>query len=379
MMWPLRLLVAGGVTGGHLFPGIATADAVRERVPDARVLFVSTGRPLEAAALDRAGYPLRTVPFGGVKGLGAGGALRTGGRLPLALSRALRIVREFQPHIVLGVGGYASVPGVLAGRMAGALTLLHEQNVHPGVATRLLAKSAHRIYTSFPEAPGLSAGRVRVVGNPVRAEVRAAAGAPLPDGPFTVLVVGGSQGARGINRAVAAALPDLVVAGIRLVHQTGEADYPMAAAAFEAAGADGEVRPFFGDMARRYRACHLLVSRSGASTVAEITVVGRGALLVPFPYAADDHQTANARALAAAGAAVLIPEGELDGLTLARTLIDFAGRPDRVVAMARAARGRGNPDAAPRMAADALALLHRNPNLASGRRFRRGPRTAGNR
>jgi UDP-N-acetylglucosamine--N-acetylmuramyl-(pentapeptide) pyrophosphoryl-undecaprenol N-acetylglucosamine transferase len=372
-------MVAGGVTGGHLFPGVAAADAVRERVPDARALFVSTGRPLEAAALARAGYPLRTIPFGGVKGMGAGGALRTGGRFPPALARALRIAREFRPHIVLGVGGYASVPGVLAGRMAGALTLLHEQNVHPGVATRLLARIAHRIYTSFPEAPGLPPGRVRTVGNPVRAEIRAAAGASLPDGPFTVLVVGGSQGARGINRAVGAALPDLVAAGIRLVHQTGEADYPMAAAAFEAAGADGEVRPFFGDMARRYRACHLVVSRSGASTAAEITVVGRGAVLVPFPHAADDHQTANARALAAAGAAALIPERELDGPTLARTLIDYAGRPDRVGAMARAARSRGNPDAAPRMAADALALLHRAPNSASGRPLRRGPGGSWNR
>jgi UDP-N-acetylglucosamine:LPS N-acetylglucosamine transferase len=233
---PVRLLVAGGVTGGHLFPGIAAADALRDRIPDARVLFVSTGRPLERAALARAGYPLRVVPFGGIKGRGFGGAMRTLAGLPLALFRALRIVREFEPDIVLGLGGYASVPGVLAARPGGALAVLHEQNVRPGAANRLLARVAHRIYTAFPEVRGLPADRVRFVGNPVRAAIRDAAGAPLPEGPFAVLVVGGSQGARGINRAVAEALPALVRAGIRLMHQTGEADFSAMEAAFRAAG-----------------------------------------------------------------------------------------------------------------------------------------------
>jgi UDP-N-acetylglucosamine--N-acetylmuramyl-(pentapeptide) pyrophosphoryl-undecaprenol N-acetylglucosamine transferase len=218
---------------------------------------------------------------------------------------------------------------------------------------------AHRIYTAFPEVRGLPADRVRFVGNPVRAAIRDAAGAPLPEGPFAVLVVGGSQGARGINRAVAEALPALVRAGIRLMHQTGEADFSAMEAAFRAAGASGEVRPFFADMARRYRACHLVLSRSGASTAAEIAAVGRGAVLVPFPFAADDHQTANARALVAAGAAETIPESALDGDALARILVRLADRPAQVAAMARAARTLGRPDAASRMVADILALSER--------------------
>ncbi|MFP4032692.1 MAG: undecaprenyldiphospho-muramoylpentapeptide beta-N-acetylglucosaminyltransferase [Desulfococcaceae bacterium] len=352
----IRLLVAGGVTGGHLFPGIAFADALRERVPNAEVRFLSTGRSLEVQALARAGYPLDAVAFGGVKGLGARGSLRTVGRLPLALTRARRIVNRFKPDLVLGVGGYASVPGVLAGRLGGALTLLHEQNVHPGLATRLLAPLAHRIYTAFDRAPGLPAKRVRPMGNPVRSAIRRVAGAPLPEGPFTLLVAGGSQGARGVNRAVAEALPALTRAGIRVIHQTGETDFPRVQAAFEAAGAVGEVRPFFGDMARRYQDAHLLVCRSGASTVAEITVVGRGALLVPFPHAADDHQTANARALADAGAGVLVPEATLDGPGLARRVLDLAGDSERLAVMARAAKRLGRPDAAPRMVADVLAM-----------------------
>jgi UDP-N-acetylglucosamine--N-acetylmuramyl-(pentapeptide) pyrophosphoryl-undecaprenol N-acetylglucosamine transferase len=355
----IRLLVAGGVTGGHLFPGIAFADALRERVPNAEVRFLSTGRPLEVRALFRAGYPLETVAFGGVKGLGARGALRSGGRFPVAVARAWRIARDFRPHLVLGVGGYASVPGVLAGRLSGALTLLHEQNVQPGMATRLLAPLAHRIYTAFEPTPGLPPGRTRPMGNPVRAAIRNAAGSPLPEGPFTLLVVGGSQGARGINRAVIAIYPALARAGVRIFHQTGPADFAEAEVAFEAAGVSGEVRPFFGDMARRYRACHLLVCRSGASTAAEIAVVGRGAILVPFPHAADDHQTANARILAESGAGMLVPEATLDGPGLARRVLDLADDPERVAEMARAARRLGRPDAAPQMVEDGLGLLTR--------------------
>lgn len=373
MSAPIKLLVAGGVTGGHLFPGIAFADALRERVPAAEVRFLSTGRPLEVQALARAGYPLDAVAFGGVKGLGARGALRTVGRLPIALAQARRYANRFGPDLVLGVGGYASVPGVLAGRLGGALTLLHEQNVHPGLATKLLAPLARRIYTTFDQAPGLPAARVRPMGNPVRSAIRQAAGASLPDGPFTLLVVGGSQGARGINRAVVEALPALTRAGIRLVHQTGEADFPQVQAAFGAAGAAGEVQPFFGDMARRYREAHLLVCRSGASTVAEITVVGRGALLVPFSHAADDHQTANARTLAEAGAGVLLPEAVLDGHDLARRVLELAENPDRVVAMAAAAGRLGRPDAAARMAADALDLLARRSSQTAGETFFSSP------
>jgi UDP-N-acetylglucosamine--N-acetylmuramyl-(pentapeptide) pyrophosphoryl-undecaprenol N-acetylglucosamine transferase len=370
---PIRLLVAGGVTGGHLFPGVAFADALRERVPGAEVRFLGTGRPLEVQALSRAGYPLDAVAFGGVKGLGARGALRAAGQFPLALTHARRHVNLFKPHLVLGVGGYASVPGVLAGRLSGALTLLHEQNVHPGLATRLLAPLAHRIYTTFDQAPGLPAERVRPMGNPVRSAIRQAAGASLPAGPFTLLVAGGSQGARGINRAVVDALPALARAGIRVIHQTGETDFPRVQAAFQAAGAAGEVHPFLGDMARRYRDAHLLVCRSGASTVAEITVVGRGALLVPFPHAADDHQTANAQTLAKAGAGELLPESELTGSDLARRVLGLADNPDRVAAMAAAARGLGRPDAAARMAADALDLLARRPRRPAGVPFFSSP------
>ncbi|MBF0137054.1 MAG: undecaprenyldiphospho-muramoylpentapeptide beta-N-acetylglucosaminyltransferase [Magnetococcales bacterium] len=305
-----RLLIAGGGTGGHLFPAMAVADAWQE-VTGGEVLFVGTPWGLESRLLPREGRRLATLRVGRLKGGGILRRLHTLAGLAPALWGAWAILREFQPHVVLGVGGYASAPAVVAARLLGLPAVLHEQNALPGLANRLLGRLAHTICVSFPQAASLFPGRkVLSTGNPVRGSLVQAAGTPRissPGDPLQVLIFGGSQGAQVFTDVVPAALAALAKPGnhvpIRVQHQVREADVTTVETFYRQAGIPAICAPFFQDMAGAYAAADLVIARAGATTLAELMIMGKPALLIPYPFAADDHQTANARALVEAGGA----------------------------------------------------------------------------
>jgi UDP-N-acetylglucosamine--N-acetylmuramyl-(pentapeptide) pyrophosphoryl-undecaprenol N-acetylglucosamine transferase len=352
----MRMVVAGGGTGGHLFPGLAVAECAAGA--DARsVLFIGSAYGIEARVIPRTRFAFRPIPIRGLRGRGWRGALQMAAQLPVAVARAWRTLGEFGADVVVGVGGYASVPVVLAAWLRRIPAVLLEQNAHPGLANRALARLARRVCTTFAEANRyFPPGKVVLTGNPVR---QFATPAPAPRSGFTLLVFGGSQGAHRLNEAMAdaaaalrAAVPDLHV-----IHQTGPADRATVAARYASAGLAADVREFLDDMGAAYHAADLVVCRSGATTVAELTMLGKPAILVPYPFAADDHQRANAAVLAERGAAILILDGALDGAGLAETIIGLARERARLTAMGEAARQLAVPDAAARVVATCQAVV----------------------
>lgn len=357
----MRTIIAGGGTGGHVFPGIALAAALRERGAPEDVLFVGTPRGLEATAAPQAGFRFEAVPARQVRGGGPLRALGGGIALIRAAVSALRLIRRFRPDLVVGVGGYAAAPVVVAAWLGRVPIVLLEQNVIPGATNRVLGRLARLVCVSFPEtATSFPGARVVCTGNPVRREVVEAAGnrRPAGDGGPTVLVVGGSAGAHRLNVEVVDAISRLStqVPGLRVVHQTGAADADATRSRYAEIGVDAEVEPFFGDMARLYRIADLAVCRAGATTIAELLAVGIPAILVPYPYAADDHQRRNAEAITANGAGMLILDRELTGERLAAALGPLLTDPARREQMARAARVLARPDAG-RLVADECARL----------------------
>lgn len=361
----LSVVIAGGGTGGHLFPGIAVAGEFARRNPHSRVLFVGSGRPLEKEALARAGYPLRTIAIEGIKGRGLWARVRAAIKIPGALFRSAGILSDARADLVIGVGGYAAGPVGLAAWLKGVPLVVCEQNTVPGITNRMLFPMARRIYVSFENTRGnIDPLKKRITGNPVRKQILdAAATAPVAQKKkFTVMVVGGSQGAHAINRAVMDALVHIrQTEKIRIVHQTGAADRESVAAAYLAAGIDGEVKAFFHDMASRYHRADLVVCRAGASTVAELTALGRAALFIPFPFASDNHQEINARALVDGGAAQMVLERDLTGADLARRLDELAGAPGTLAAMAARSGSLGKPDAARAIVDDCYQLVGNKP------------------
>lgn len=354
-----RLMIAGGGTGGHLFPGIAVAEAFMAQNPRNRVVFVSTGNALERAVLSRKGFALERISVEGIKRRGTVRQIRALARLPLAIWQALRLIGRFRPHILLGVGSYAAGPAAVAAWLRGVPIVLHEQNILPGLTNRLTGRMADRIYVSFDQTRGrFSPAKTVVTGNPVRREIlRCALPAPDPKRPFTVAVIGGSQGAHPINRAVADALPHLSRQGLAFVHQTGAADRDEMRQAYQDHGISARVGAFFNDMAAVYRQADLVVCRAGATTVAEVTAVGKAVIFIPYPFAADNHQEFNARSLADAGAAEMILEKTLTGARLAERIKRYAAAPDRLAAMAGRCRDLGRPQAAAAIVADCLGLV----------------------
>ena len=343
------VLVAAGGTGGHLFPGLAVADELRRRDPARRVLFVGTPRGLESRLVPRAGYPLALLPILPLNGVGLLRMLKGLLALPWALLKAAALVLRERPAAVLGVGGYAGGPLVLVAALLGVRTVILEPNARPGFTNRVLRPFVSRAACAWEPAQALFGAKGVLTGNPVRADFAALPGPARPQAPPALLVFGGSQGSRVLNEAMVAALPALP-RELRLVHQTGPAMLEDVRAAYAAAGRTGEVEPFLDDMPRRFAQADVVLCRSGATTCAELAVAGKPAVLVPFAAAADDHQRVNARALEAAGGAVVIEERELPGGRLAATLGELVAQPDRLVAMAAAARRLGRPDAAARVA-----------------------------
>ncbi|MBK6579035.1 MAG: putative lipid II flippase FtsW [Sandaracinaceae bacterium] len=350
-----KIIVAGGGTGGHLFPGIAVIEELRRRDSHVEVLFVGTERGIEARVIPARGERLETMEVTPLKGQNPIALLKSVARLPGALGRATTLVRDFAPDLVLGVGGYASGPLLLAASRLGVPTALLEQNAHVGLTNRLLAGRVGRAYVTFDETvERFGTERARLVGNPVRRDFVSAAQRAVTD-PIgfearatDILVLGGSQGARALNQTIPEALAKagLRDAKVRVVHQTGAAMRDEVEARYRELGVDAEVKSFIDDMARAYANATLIIGRAGATTLAEICAVGRPSVLIPFPFAADDHQGKNAEALEAAGAAICIREEALTADGLAATVRQLLGDAALRRRMSDAARGRGRPDAA---------------------------------
>lgn len=345
-----RLLVAGGGTGGHLFPALAVTRELTRRHPDARILFVTGERRMETRILEHTGHGLVSIHAQALKGRGWKGGLMTLAGLPRGLFQARRIIRAFSPGVVLGVGGYSSGPVCVAAKTLGVPLAIHEQNSIPGLTNRLLSRFADRVFISFEESREKFPCRISVfTGSPVREEILSLSAGVRPSGePLSLLVLGGSQGARDVNTAVAHAMLVLKHRGkvIRVVHQTGEHDYQRVLRIYTEKGLRGVVTPFIDDMAEAYGEADLVVSRAGASTVAELAAMGKPSILIPYPYAADDHQTANAGVLSDAGGALLLPQGDLSASYLA----DLVGRYDEdresLIRMGLRAAMKGRPEAA---------------------------------
>ncbi|MFZ5564056.1 MAG: undecaprenyldiphospho-muramoylpentapeptide beta-N-acetylglucosaminyltransferase [Thermodesulfobacteriota bacterium] len=361
---PVSAIIAGGGTGGHLFPGIAIAESLQDLAPGCRVLFVGTGSAIEARVLPRTGFSHEAIASEGIKGRGAMARVRALAKLVAGIFTAGRLIRRFSPDVVIGMGGYVSAPVVIAARLLGRKVVLCEQNALPGLTNRVLARFADLVCVSHDAAAGrISAGRTLTTGNPVRKDFLKAMGdaRPAPDDgqkKFTVFIVGGSQGAHGINVAVTESLAHLKNRkSFRFVHQTGEADVKMVEAAYKRAGVESQARVFFDDMAARYLDADLVVCRAGATTVAEITCMGKACIFVPFPGAADDHQAFNAEALVADGAAEMILQKDLTGEKLAGRINFYAASPDALSAMAERSRRLGKPDAGRRVAQACLSVV----------------------
>jgi UDP-N-acetylglucosamine--N-acetylmuramyl-(pentapeptide) pyrophosphoryl-undecaprenol N-acetylglucosamine transferase len=355
------VIIAAGGTGGHVFPALALAGALRAEGIETAFVTDRRGCAFEG---ELAGVACYAVRAGGVAGRNVLGMLRSLTNLMLGTWQARGLLRRLKPSLAVGFGGYASVPPLFAAGGLGVPTMIHEANAVLGRANRLLAHRAHMVATAFPDTTRLRPGQdIAHTGNPVRPELVAARdipyAAPAADGPFHLLVIGGSQGARIMGRSLPkalAALPDDARMRLRLTLQCRDEDLREARATLEAAGITAEVETFFHDIAERLAASHLVIARAGASTVAELACVGRPAILIPYPHATDDHQSANAAALADAGGAWAIAESDLRGDSLSEAIAARMADPALADAAAKA-HALGVPDAAAQLAALAKTLM----------------------
>jgi len=350
----LAIVVAGGGTGGHLYPGIAVARELLRRMPGAQVTFAGTARGLEARVVPKEGFELDMIRSAGLKGKSLMSRLRGAALLPMGLADATRIILRRKPDVVMGVGGYSSGPVVLLAALGGIPTMVLEQNAVPGLTNRVLARWVRAAAVTFEETLEHFRGRGFVAGNPVRREFFDVPERPRVEGQTRkarILVLGGSQGARGINLAMVAAAPELARRrpDIELVHQTGERELAQVREAYQRAGVEARIVAFLDAVADEMTAADLIISRAGATALAELAAAGRPAILVPFPAATDDHQRKNARLVADAGGAVVIDESEISGSRLADVAEGLLAEPSKLAVMSRAMRGLARPDAAGRI------------------------------
>lgn len=353
----MRLIMAGGGTGGHLFPGLAVAREFQRRDEVTEILFVGSELGIEKRVLPQEGFRLETLPVKGIKGRGARGVIEALYGVPASFIRALAIIGRFRPELVIGLGGYASGPLVLAGKARRVRCAIMEQNLRPGLTNRILGRIADRIFTAYEESAAyFPRAKVMRTGNPIRwrSAPQAVKGAKL-----SLLVFGGSAGAHRINLAAIDALERLKDLGprLRVVHQTGEADYARIRTAYQSLPFESSVAPFIDKMDEAYAQADLVLCRAGASTVAELALFGKPAILAPYPYAADDHQRWNAEALRKEGAAEMILDRELTGDLLARKIRALFQDAKGLEAMGRAARKLAQPEAAQRIVEECCALV----------------------
>jgi len=360
----MKLLIAGGGTGGHLFPGMAVAEEFLARAPSNEVLFVGTERGIEARAVPAAGYRIELVTAAGIRGKGPFSQLKGAAMMIYGYAQSRRILKEFRPDMVLGVGGYASLPMVLAAKGMQIPRYIHEQNAIPGMTNKLLSRFADRVFITLEEsARFFPKETTQVTGNPLRRQIlnmvakqNPSSIPPLPtegseqgqQGGFRLFVFGGSQGAHAINTAMMTALPHLTdLAGrLEICHQTGENDCPEVRAAYAKSAIAAEVQPFIGDMAAEYHKANLIICRAGATTIAEVTACGKACLFIPFPHAVDDHQRRNAEALLKKQACFMLLERELSGEHLATTIRGLMNDPETLRKTGAAAFGLARLDAA---------------------------------
>jgi UDP-N-acetylglucosamine--N-acetylmuramyl-(pentapeptide) pyrophosphoryl-undecaprenol N-acetylglucosamine transferase len=355
-MKQLRVVIAGGGTGGHLFPGIAIARELLARRPDATVSFAGTARGIESRVVPREGFALDLLRSAGLKGRSPVAAVRGMALLPFSFADAWGIISRRKPDLVIGVGGYSSGPVVLLASLRGIPTLLAEQNAVPGLTNRILSRWVSAAAVTFDSTVSFFGRRGFVAGNPVRpeffSEVLPPEGGSYAEGAShgekaRVLIFGGSQGAHAINVAMVEAAPRLAAdGGVEVTHQTGERDVELVRRAYAGAKLPARVEPFLYAMDREMKQADVIVSRAGSTSIAELTAVGRAAILIPLPTATDDHQTKNAEVLVEAGAAELLAQKDLTGPVLAARILALAGDPARRAAIAGNARRLARPDAA---------------------------------
>jgi UDP-N-acetylglucosamine--N-acetylmuramyl-(pentapeptide) pyrophosphoryl-undecaprenol N-acetylglucosamine transferase len=356
----MRVIIAAGGTGGHLYPGVAIAREFERQLPPSEIIFVGTTRGLETKVLAREGYELVTIRARGIMGKGPMARILGLAVTPLGFAQCVALCRRRRPDLVIGIGGYTSPPLIEAAFVLGIKRALLEPNAYPGVANRVLSPLANLIFVSFAEAvPFFAAAKTRVVGTPIRRafleKIPSTEVTPVPGRGPGLLILGGSQGARTINRAMTAAFPILLQShpDIRVIHQTGERDFEEVSAAYRAilhargsAFVEPEVAPFLFDVPRALKQADLVISRSGATTVAEITACGKPSILIPFPHAIHGHQERNAQVLVKTGAALMMLDQNLSGDVLAQAISALLGDPDRLAEMARQSHSLGRPVAA---------------------------------
>jgi UDP-N-acetylglucosamine--N-acetylmuramyl-(pentapeptide) pyrophosphoryl-undecaprenol N-acetylglucosamine transferase len=356
----MRLLIAGGGTGGHLYPGIAVARELLARVPGSEVTFVGTAQGIEARVLPREGLTLDVIRSAGLKGKSIASVIRGASLLPLSALDAWRVLSRRRPNVVIGLGGYSSAPVVMLGALRGIPTMVMEQNAIPGFSNRRLAALVKAAAVTYEESIPFFGSKAFVSGNPVRSEFFEEAHDQQisPPGAARVLVFGGSQGAHAINMAMVEAAPRLAAAAGRLAitHQTGERDLEMVRDGYRRTGLQARVEPFIYNMDREMKAADIVVARAGATTLAELAAAGRTAILVPLPTATDDHQRKNAEAFVRHGAAVMVEQKQLSGERLADELFALANDPERRRSIAAAARRLARPGAAGAIVDRALEL-----------------------
>jgi len=360
----MRVVIAGGGTGGHVIPALAIAQELRDR-HSAQVIFIGTARGMETKLVPAAGFELRLVRSGQLKRVSLLTRLRTFFDLPIGIFESWRFLLRFRPDVVIGVGGYASGPAMLAAVFSRIPTLVFEPNYVPGFANRVLAPFVSAAAVQFPHT-GRRFRRFHLTGVPVRREFFQVGEVPRPGRP-TLLVFGGSQGARVINRTMLDSLHALWerVPGIHVIHQTGERDYNEARAAYLRPRISAEIHPFIEQMPEAFARADLLVCRSGASTVAEVTAAGKPAIFIPFAQASDDHQLRNAEALARHDAAIVLRESELTPGRLVEAVASLLNDRARLARMGTAAKAIARPNAAAEIAALAVQLAGRERTTAA--------------
>ncbi len=345
----MKIIIAGGGTGGHLFPGISIAEAFKIREDRNEILFVGSRRGIEEGLIPKMGYDLRTISVSGVRGKPLARKLISLWTIPLGTVASLRINKEFRPDLVIGVGGYASGPVVFAAYLMGIKRAIQEQNAIPGSTNRILGKVSNAIFISFEESRShFPQEKTILTGNPVRREFLHVSEHTRNGDRFNLLIFGGSQGAHRINEKMVEALDWLeeVRDTLRIIHQTGKDDLEFVSRNYQRRGFHASVKAFIDDMATCYRDAHLVICRSGATTVSELTACRRASILIPYPHAIHNHQTLNAKALVRAGAARMISNSDLTGKLLADTILHLYRNRDEISAMEKQAGKLAQPNAA---------------------------------
>lgn len=357
----MRIVIAGGGTGGHLFPGIAIAEEFLKRDAGTKVIFIGTQRGIESRLLGQLGYELKEIDIEGVKGRGIKALLKVVFQIPKSLWQSRCILKTFCPDMVVGVGGYASGPAVLMASCLGMPTAIAEQNAIPGATNKILARFADKIFITYEQTKEyLPQKKVIFSGNPVRASF---AGQNIQKKEKKnyrqLLIFGGSQGAEAINKSVMEMLPLLqkMKDNVRVLHQTGSRQLEEVRKAYETSGLQADVTPFIVKMADAYAAADLIICRAGATSLAEITVAGKAAVLIPYPWAANDHQLKNALAMSAAGAAEVIDEKELSGTRLFAVIENILQDENKLKKMEEHSATLGKPDAAATIVDNCITLM----------------------